>query len=179
MNRRFTLLSVIAACLMCLTVGAQVNAPSHVPGQFKIPWGNYLTSPSSFVFSQDGQGKWPGILITKAEGRHMRHMERNLPSVAKRVTPSRSKAKRAPITEPEEGVQAYYTRSGEAYNYSDGYIYQTSQAGHVEIIETEDGTVYIKDIISHFEAGTWVKGTKVGNTITIPTNQELDFTPLL
>ena len=76
-------------------------------------------------------------------------------------------------------MQAYYTRSGDSYNYSDGYIYQTSQAGHVEIIETEDGTVYIKDIISHFEAGTWVKGTKVGNTITIPTNQELDFTPLL
>lgn len=137
---------------MCLTVGAQVNAQQRVPGQFNVPWGNYLTTQPSQVLSPDGQ--WRGIPIAKGEGRHMRHMERNLPSGAKWTTPSHSKTKRSPINEPDQGVQEYYRRSGMAYYYSDGYIYQTSQSGHVAIVESEDGTVFIKDIVSHFEAGT-------------------------
>lgn len=175
MEKRLTLFSVVVAFLMCFTAGAQVKAPQRVPGQFNVPWGNYLTSPTSQVLLADGQQKWPGILITKAEGRHTRHLERSHTSGARLSASSRSAVKRAPINVPEEGQQAYYKRSGMAYNYSDGYIYQTSQTGHVEIVETDDGTVYIKDIISYFEAGTWVKGTKSGNTITIPTNQELDY----
>ena len=33
----------------------------------------------------------------------------------------------------------------------------------------------MRDIISHMETGTWVKGTKSGNTITIPTGQEVMY----
>lgn len=79
------------------------------------------------------------------------------------------------ITSPAEGVTKFYTRQGGAYYLSDGSVYGTSQSGHVEIVECEDGTVYVKDIISRYEAGTWVKGTKAGNTLTFQCGQPIDY----
>ena len=79
------------------------------------------------------------------------------------------------ITAPDEGEHKYYTREGWAYYASNGFIYYTEQSGTVEIVETADGTVYIKDIVSRYPQGTWVKGVKEGNTITIPTGQPVAF----
>ena len=177
MSKKFTLLSFVAAFLMCLTVSTQVNAQQRVPGQFNIPWGSYLISQQAKELTLHGQDLSKGIPFMQGEGGNLRHMQRNLPSGANMATPSRNASRRAAITEPGEGEQAYYTRSGMACYYSNGYIYQTAQNGHVEIVEAEDGTIFIKDIISHFEVGTWVQGTKSGNTITISTNQEMDYYP--
>lgn len=77
------------------------------------------------------------------------------------------------ITAPAEGVRKVYTRTGGAFAYSSsaqGSVPAT-QNGEVDIVECEDGTVYIQNIVSYFNAGTWVKGTKDGNTISIPVGQ--------
>ena len=79
------------------------------------------------------------------------------------------------ITSPDEGEHKYYTRAGSAYYASGQSVYLTAQSGIVEIVELEDGTVYIKDIVSRYSQGTWVKGTKEGNTITVEAGQPVGF----
>lgn len=79
------------------------------------------------------------------------------------------------ITAPAEGVTKYYQRSGFAYYVSDGSMASGTQSGVVEMVECEDGTVYIKKIISRSSYETWVKGTKSGNTITIPADQPVTY----
>ena len=76
------------------------------------------------------------------------------------------------IVAPEEGVTKYYSRSGTGLAYSNG-LYSEPQAGTIEIVETADGTVYIKDIISHFIRGTWLKGSVSGSTVTFSCPQYL------
>ena len=171
MSKRFKLLSIVAACSLCITASAQGIAQQQGSGKFEMPRNNYFSSQKALSF--DGQYSQKGIPVVKGEARNMRHIERNSQEAGNWVP--RVTAKRAAIIEPEAGEHAYYRRSGMAYYYSSDYIYQTSQTGHVEIVETSDGTIYVKDIISHLEAGTWVKGTKSGNTITIPTDQEVAY----
>ena len=78
------------------------------------------------------------------------------------------------ITAPDEGVTKYYTRTGTASYVSNGSAYNAEQSGIVTIVECVDaGTVYIKDPISRYAQGTWVKGTKDGNTITVAAAQPL------
>ena len=77
------------------------------------------------------------------------------------------------ITAPDEGVTKYYKRAGMGYYVSSGSVYSAEQSGHVKIVEAEDGTVYIKDPVSHYAQGTWVVGTKEGNTITVAAAQPL------
>ena len=79
------------------------------------------------------------------------------------------------ITTPADGVRKVYTRSGKAYVYSGGSVQNTDQSGSIQIVECEDGTIYFKDIISGAGTGAWVKGTKDGNTITVPTKQPVYF----
>lgn len=76
------------------------------------------------------------------------------------------------ITAPAEGELKYYTRTGAAYYYSSGWSY-TNQSGHAIVIECSDGTVYIKNPISRLSYGSYIKGTKNGNTITIPAGQPI------
>ena len=78
------------------------------------------------------------------------------------------------IVTPEAGVTKYYSRSGTGIGYSNG-LFTEDQSGTVEIVETDNGTVYIKDIISHFIQGTWVKGTRNGNTITVAGGQPVAY----
>ena len=79
------------------------------------------------------------------------------------------------ITAPAEGEHKHYTRAGTAYYANGNQIYYTDQGGNVEIVETADGVVYVKDLISLYNQGTWVEGTKVGNTITIKTGQPVRY----
>ena len=79
------------------------------------------------------------------------------------------------IREPEEGEHKTYKRVGFCYYSYQGDVYYAAQSGTVETVETEDGTIYVKDIISSFIPGTWVKGSKVGNTITIPVGQTVEY----
>lgn len=70
------------------------------------------------------------------------------------------------ITSPAEGEHKFYNRAGTAYYYNNS-VYTADQSGIVEIVECADGTIYIKDIVTRFAQGAWVKGTKAGNTITV------------
>ena len=79
------------------------------------------------------------------------------------------------IVTPAEGVRKVYTRSGKAYNYTSAGVEIINQSGSVNIVECEDGTVYIRDIVSTLGTGTWVKGTKSGNTITVPAKQPVTY----
>ena len=80
------------------------------------------------------------------------------------------------IVTPPEGTTTYYKRSGSCY-YQDEYGVQTfdAQSGHATIVECDNGEVYIKDPVSKFQQGTWVKGVKNGNTITVATRQPLAY----
>lgn len=78
------------------------------------------------------------------------------------------------ITAPAEGELKYYTRTGSAYYYNSGWK-GTTQGGHAEVIECADGTVYIKNPVSRLTYGSYIKGTKNGNTITIPAGQPILF----
>lgn len=76
-----------------------------------------------------------------------------------------------------EGVEAkLYMRAttGTAYLLQGGNMVFTSQSGMVTIIE-DGNNVYIKDPITALTVGTWVKGTKDGNTITVAAHQPLLF----
>lgn len=79
------------------------------------------------------------------------------------------------ITAPAEGEELTYKRAGTGYYNSGGSVYIGTQSGNVTIVEATDGTVYIKDIISYYASGAWVKGTKSGNTITVPVAQPVNY----
>ena len=81
------------------------------------------------------------------------------------------------ITAPSEGESKMYNRSGIGYYVSNNQMVAGAQEGRVEIVECPDGTVDIQDFISYAAVGTWVKGTKEGNTITIPAKQVVYFVP--
>lgn len=75
------------------------------------------------------------------------------------------------IREQPEGELRYYLRSGNA-TYASYYFMKDTQEGMAaEIVFAEDNKVYIKNIISHAATGTWVEGTRNGNTITVPLGQ--------
>ena len=104
----------------------------------------------------------------------------------KQFNPATASANKAPrkaetvnehgiITAPAEGETKYYNRAGTAIYYSGGSVYTEEQSGVVEIVETSDGIVYIKDPVTEFAQGSWVKGTKDGNTITVAGAQPLVY----
>lgn len=79
------------------------------------------------------------------------------------------------IVSPAEGKHQLYSRSGIAMYVSDGDIVASDQMGALEMVECTDGTIYIKDIISSYQAETWVKGTKQGDVITVPSGQPIYY----
>ena len=79
------------------------------------------------------------------------------------------------ITAPGDGVVKVYKNAGSGYYVSNQQVYKTALSGTTQIVECEDGTVYFKDIVSTVSYGVWVKGTKVGNTITVPTKQPVAY----
>ena len=79
------------------------------------------------------------------------------------------------ITAIPEGDTKIYQREGIGWYASDGSVYYTDQAGTIEITELEDGTVYFKDFFSQVSVGSYIKGTKEGNTITVPAGQVVFF----
>lgn len=81
------------------------------------------------------------------------------------------------ITAPADGVTKVYTNAGQGVGTADdGTLVQVDQAGtSTFIVEAADGSVYIKDVVSIFNIGAWVKGTKNGNTITVPAHQPVVY----
>lgn len=179
MSKRFTSLWVLTvAALLALPIKAQVvqrTAKSHAKSFFT----GRIDSQSP---RKDRDQKMKEALTPFQESPFMGNQEDEM--LAKRNNLgalSFTMARRAAaagaddiIVAPEEGVTKYYCRSGTGLAYSNG-LYSEPQAGTIEIVETADGTVYIKDIISHFIRHTWVKGTRNGNTITIPGGQPVAY----
>lgn len=62
--------------------------------------------------------------------------------------------------------------TGAAYYYNNGGVSLATQSGAVEIIE-DGSNVYIKNPITRYTTGAWVKGVKVNNTISVATKQPL------
>ena len=81
------------------------------------------------------------------------------------------------ILAPEEGITKFYQRHGGAYYLNGNSLATTDQSngGYLETVETADGTVYFKNILSTVITDTWVKGTKSGNQIIIPADQKMYF----
>jgi hypothetical protein len=83
------------------------------------------------------------------------------------------------ITVPAEGKHSFYTRTGDAFyvNSNNSLVTETQdKAGYTEIVECEDGTVYMKPFVSFFTQDSWVKGKKDGSTITFPAGQPVYYT---
>jgi len=79
------------------------------------------------------------------------------------------------ITSPDEGEHKFYNRAGVAYYVSGQSMYIDDQSGVVEIVECANGDVFIKDPVSRNAAGSWVKGTKEGNTISVAAAQPVSY----
>lgn len=79
------------------------------------------------------------------------------------------------IVTPAEGVKTTYLRSGGTYELSGASVAMGRQSGTIDIVECEDHTVYLQNPISCYLTGAWVKGTRSGNTITVPANQPLTY----
>jgi hypothetical protein len=81
------------------------------------------------------------------------------------------------ITEPGEGTTKFYKRSGGGYFLQSQqlYTYDQSSLDLLETVEASDGTVYFKNLVGKYTSGAWVKGTKSGNKITVPTRQPVNY----
>ena len=78
------------------------------------------------------------------------------------------------IISPADGVRKVYTRSGMMYVNDPVEGMQTKeQSGTIQIIECPNGDVYIRNILCSYPTGTWVKGTRTNNVITVPTRQPI------
>lgn len=77
-----------------------------------------------------------------------------------------------------EGELKFYERSGVAFYENESYkADKTEQDGETMamVYAPDNATVYIKDPVSKYQQGTWVRGTIDGNTITVPLGQNLKY----
>ncbi len=79
------------------------------------------------------------------------------------------------IEEAPDGEERIYIRNGKCYVRDEDQSVIENQMGTVTMVFTSNNEVYIKDLISTFQMGTWVKGTVSadGKTITLPMFQGL------
>ena len=78
------------------------------------------------------------------------------------------------IVEAPEGVTKIYRRSGTAYTDNNYSMVYGDQFGVCVTVEDGDD-VYIKNPVSRYDSGVWVKGTKQGNTIVVPAMQPVGY----
>lgn len=80
------------------------------------------------------------------------------------------------ITDVTGGETRIYQRStdGTAYFSNNGSMTYTSQSGNVTIV-VDGNNYYIKDPITRYTTGAWVKGVKEGNNLVVATHQPLNY----
>ena len=103
------------------------------------------------------------------------HRKDGIPKAPWQMKAMRKAPLAEPITEQPEGRYEMYVRSGEAYGYSwmFGLIYSQVENGVAEVVFGDNNEVYIKNIISQYPTGVWIKGTLSGSTITFEVPQKL------
>lgn len=70
------------------------------------------------------------------------------------------------IVDQPEGRQVLYSRSGSAYFYYWGYVFNTTVADAVgNVVFGEGNTVYVKNLLTQYTTNSWTKGTINGSTI--------------
>ena len=146
MNKRFTLLLTMAALVLAISLSAKQFAR-------KFP-----------------QGKIHATILRSTRPQAMPQLKQKAAAATGEV-----KDEHGIIVSPAQGEHNIYARSGMSMYVNDGDIVVSEQSGAVEIVECTDGTVYVKDIISTYPTGTWVKGTKQNDVITIPTGQPVYY----
>lgn len=78
------------------------------------------------------------------------------------------------IVAPPEGERQVFRRSGWTFDTNDNMAV-LEQTGTIQIVTCDDETVYIRNILSRYPTGAWVKGTLEGNTIVVPTRQPIYY----
>lgn len=78
------------------------------------------------------------------------------------------------IVSPAAGEHKVYARSGKYLNY-DNSVEMREQTGQVQIVTCDNGTVYIRNILSNYATGAWVKGKRTGNTISVAVGQPIEY----
>lgn len=74
------------------------------------------------------------------------------------------------IYDAPEGTSTTYMRSGigYAYDYEEWEVVIKDEGGYAgEMVETTDGTVYIKNPLVFYPTKTWIKGQRDGDVITV------------
>ena len=95
-----------------------------------------------------------------------------MPSVT--LSAAEEKDEHGIIISPADGVRKVYTRSGMMYVNDPVEGMQTKeQSGTVQVIECTNGDVYVRNILCSYPTGTWVKGTRTNNVVTVPTRQPI------
>lgn len=158
---------------------AQLKATDTQEGiAFRAPSQLQQTPAPVATQTEARQENAPAGKAVSLKGQSMRNV--NIPSTGR--SPRKAGAAEGEVTDehgiiitPAAGESKTYSRSGGGYYVSSGTLYIGEQSGSVEVVECSDGTVYVKDIVAFYESGVWVKGTKSGNTITIPANQPLYY----
>lgn len=74
-----------------------------------------------------------------------------------------------------EGTEKFYDKDSVGTAFFAGAVKQYKDQFPASIVWGDNNVVYIKDIISTFNTGNFVKGTIYGNTITVPLNQLVDY----
>ena len=93
------------------------------------------------------------------------------------MRPAKRAAQTTPVIYNAEGISKIYEKdcSGIAYNPLYGGLFLYEQTVPAEIIYGENNEVYIKNILSYADYGTYVKGTIDGDVITLPLPQTVMF----
>ncbi|MBR1545454.1 MAG: hypothetical protein IJ633_01475 [Prevotella sp.] len=187
MSKKFTSLLVLAtAMLLAVPTQAQV-AKKQAPASKKFE-AHKMVSPRKTVAMEKAVDAYKAMKASKEETQvPLRAKEdRNafrpfafsaVPQAPLKILKATGEVADAHgiITKPGDGVQKVYTRTGQGYKYASGSSTLVEQSGEAQIVECEDGTIYFKDIVSTYASGAWVKGTKSGNTITVPTKQPVSY----
>ena len=80
--------------------------------------------------------------------------------------------------QPEGTLRIYERQCVCIEETNEGEIVSSSQSGKLNIVFGTDGAVYIQGLVSKDISNSWVKGTLSadGRTVTIPTDQYVDYT---
>ncbi|MBQ9203603.1 MAG: chitobiase/beta-hexosaminidase C-terminal domain-containing protein, partial [Prevotella sp.] len=191
MRKSYSVIKNMKRCILLLLLLAASFLPNHIAG-------GIYAQPIADGVAKLKMGEFVAKDSKKGMGVHpFRSVENSMPYGKLRTNTSQPlKAANGEvvdehgiITSPGEGFRKKrYKRSGYSIIFSADFgngqliYYGGEQVNNhpVFIVESQDGTVYIQGIISEISqysnpTETWVKGTKVGNTITIPGGQPVYY----
>jgi len=156
------------------TVGIAFTGGKHQESSFQWNWASHAIPqfvPNSGKSALSMYAAFIDPVAAKLDALNIKHSEYAAGSRRAQVDPS------SIITSiPATAEVKYYNRSGSYHAYNSTYktYSQVSQKG-IAAIAFDGDDVYIQNPVAGYTPGSWVKGTKSGNTITIPLGQLLFY----